>query len=112
MARPRLKNPRDQQLNIGLTASELADVQRCARLAGMRPVDYGRARILGKPDRPMRMSHTLQALDPVLLVHLSRLGNNLNQIARRLNELSLPSPEELASLLSEIRAALRRALTP
>jgi hypothetical protein len=112
MGRPKLHITRDRQFNVGLTATELAEVQRAARLAGMRPVDYGRAKLLSKPGRIARAEYAVRQLDPLLLVALSRIGNNLNQIARRLNELALPVPEDLDPLLAEIRSILASVQAP
>jgi hypothetical protein len=112
MGRPKLLITRDRQFNVGLTAAELAEVQRAARLAGMRPVDYGRAKLLSRSGRIPRTEYSVRQLDPLLLVQLSRIGNNLNQIARRLNELSLPAPQELEPLLAEIRSILASVQAP
>ena len=112
MGRPPLKTKRDRQFNVGLTESELARVMEAARLAGMRPVDYGRMKLLKPVGRLTRTTHVVRQLDPLLLIQLSRIGNNLNQIARRLNDLALPAPEELRPLLAEIRAALLEARAP
>jgi hypothetical protein len=112
MGRPRLQNARDRQFNVSLTASEFADLQRAARLAGVRPVDYGRAKLLSKPGRLTRTAFAVHQLDPLLLIQLSRLGNNINQIARRLNEFSLQAPEDLAPLLAELRGILRMVPEP
>ena len=109
MGRPKLDIPRDRQLNIALTASELVDVQRAAHLCGMRPVDYARAKLLSKPAHLTRGAAVIRPVDPALLVQLSRLGNNLNQIARALHDLSVPAPDELRALLVEIRTVIRRA---
>jgi len=107
MGRPKLQITRDRQFNVGLTAAEFAELQRAARLAGMRPVDYGRAKLLSKPGRIARTAYDVRQLDPLLLVQLSRIGNNLNQIARGLNALSLPAPEDLAPLLADLRSIMR-----
>jgi hypothetical protein len=112
MGRPKLFITRDRQFNVGLTAAELAEVQRAARLAGMRPVDYGRAKLLSRHGRIARTEYSVRQLDPLLLVQLSRIGNNLNQIARRLNELSLPAPQEHEPLLAEIRNILASVQAP
>jgi hypothetical protein len=112
MGRPKLFITRDRQFNVGLTAAELAEVQRAARLAGMRPVDYGRAKLLSRSGRIARTEYSVRQLDPLLLVQLSRIGNNLNQIARRLNELALPVPEALEPLLGEIRSILASVQAP
>jgi hypothetical protein len=37
------------------------------------------------------------------------VGNNLNQLTRRLNEFHVPAPETLSSVLQEIRDIIRRA---
>jgi hypothetical protein len=112
MGRPKLHITRDRQFNVGLTATELAEVQRAARLASMRPVDYGRAKLLSRPGRIARTEYAVRQLDPLLLVALSRIGNNLNQIARRLNELALPVPENIDPLLAEIRSILTSVQAP
>ena len=112
MGRPKLLITRDRQFNVGFTAAELAEVQRAARVAGMRPVDYGRAKLLSRSGRIARTEYSVRQLDPLLLVQLSRIGNNLNQIARRLHELSLPAPQELEPLLAEIRSILASVQAP
>lgn len=109
MGRPKLEIPRDRQLNVALTFAELTDVQRAARAAYLRPVDYARAKLFAAPGRAPRTAIAVPHLDPLLAAHLSRLGNNLNQIARQLHQFAIPAPAELAALLAEIRAALRMA---
>jgi hypothetical protein len=95
------------QLNLGLTAHEHALLFRRAASAGMRPVDYARGRLFSEHFRrfPAPKAHHL---DPLLLVALSRIGNNLNQIARRLHLRAEPAPPTLALLLDELRQLLRR----
>jgi DNA polymerase III delta subunit len=67
---------------------------------------------LSRPGRIARTEYSVRQLDPLLLVQLSRIGNNLNQIARRLNELALPAPEALEPLLAEIRRILASVQSP
>lgn len=112
MGRPKLPNTRDKQFNVGLTGDEFAALHRAARVAGMRPVDYGRSLLLARRLPMRRVADATPQLDPLLLVQISRIGNNLNQIARRLHELAMPVPDELPELLSEIRSVLRMALRP
>ena len=50
MGRPRKSEPRIRQLNLSLTASELASIKRRAEAVGMRPVHFGRS-ILFAQDR-------------------------------------------------------------
>jgi hypothetical protein len=108
MARPKLEIRRDRQFNVGLTADEHADLHRRARAAGMRPVDYARSRLFSKHFPTLPKVTRPPHLDPLLLTHISRIGNNLNQIARQLNSRPLPMPPSLEPLLQELRALLRR----
>ena len=112
MARPKLHISRDRQFNVGLTATEFADLQRAARLAGMRPVDYGRAMLFAKNRALLGTAVAVPQLDPLLFVHLARIGNNLNQIARQLHAFSVPAPDDLSPALAELRALLRGVRTP
>jgi hypothetical protein len=109
MGRPKLEIRRDRQFNLGLTADEFAQVLLAARLASMRPVDYGRMRLLSKPKALSRTALAVHQLDPLLLAQLGRIGSNLNQVTRRLHMLAVPEPEELGPVLFEIRALLREA---
>jgi Bacterial mobilisation protein (MobC) len=95
---------RERQFNVAVTSDELKRIHAHAAARGMRPVDYGRARLLAE----WRAGGSTSAphLDPLLLAALSRLGNNLNQIARRLNMLDQPTPPTLEPLLREIRAII------
>lgn len=110
MVRPKLPFTRDKQFNVGLTDDEFAALHRAARLAGMRPVDYGRSLLFARRVPSRRLAEATPHLDPLLLLQISRIGNNLNQIARRLHDLALPVPDELPGLLAEVRRILREAL--
>jgi hypothetical protein len=99
---------RDRQFNVALTADELLRLHAAARASGMRPVDFGRARLLDTA-RTARTTRVVRQLDPLLLVQLSRVGNNLNQIARGLHQFAVPTPELLSPVLSELRDLLRQA---
>jgi hypothetical protein len=50
-------------------------------------------------------------MDPASFHQIRRLGVNLNQIAKRLNAQDIPAPPELAPLLAEIDAVLKKALS-
>jgi hypothetical protein len=106
MARPKQKLNRDRQFNVAVTARELEVLHARAAACGMRPVDYGRARLFAErrtaDAKPAGEPH----LAPLFLTHLSRLGNNLNQIARRLNTVGQSAPPTLEPLLRELRALL------
>jgi Bacterial mobilisation protein (MobC) len=108
MARPTKKEKRDRQLNIKLTLREIDTVRARASAAGMRPVDYGRAQLLA--DKPAQSAASAAAphLDTLFLVQLSRIGNNLNQIARKFNLTGAHPPAALEQLLAEIRGFIRK----
>lgn len=96
-------------MNIKLTEREFEFVCQCAAANGMRPIDYGRARLLTE----WRISEANVTggpqSDPAFRVQLSRLGNNLNQIVRRMNTYDEPSPPTLEPLLQEIRTLISRS---
>jgi len=110
MGRPPNKIKRDRQFNVGLTGREHELLLARAGRAGMRPVDYGRARLLGtRSDPALALGAPAPHLDPLFVANLSRLGNNLNQIARRLNTLGFPPPPSLEPLLRQIRILITQA---
>lgn len=107
MGRPTKKEKRDQQLNIKLTLREIASVRARASAAHLQPVDYGRAQLLA--DKPgQRAAKAAHHLDTLFLVQLSRVGNNLNQIARKFNQTGAHPPAALEQLLAEIRGLIRK----
>jgi hypothetical protein len=106
MGRPTKKEKRDQQLNIKLTLREIASVRAGASKAGMRAVDYGRAKLFA--DRPFQAARAAAHLDTLFLVQLSRIGNNLNQMARKFNQTGVSPPPALEDLLSAIRELIRK----
>jgi hypothetical protein len=108
MGRPTKKERRDQQVNIKLTLREIDFVRARAGAAGMRPVDFGRAQLLADRPLPRAASSTAPHLDTLFLLQLSRIGNNLNQIARKFNQTGFCPPVALENLLSDIRDLIRK----
>jgi hypothetical protein len=108
MGRPAKRDKRDQQFNIKLTLREIASVRARADAARVRPVDYGRAQLLA--DRPLPRAASIAAphLDTLFLLQLSRIGNNLNQIARKFNQTGLCPPSALEVSLRDIRELIRK----
>ncbi len=110
MGRPRKIEPRDRQLNLSLTASELESICRRAAAVGMRPVHFGRAVLLDQSRKlALGQSDPGNSLDRLIHGQLVRLGNNLNQMMRHLNrsgEESVPADRE--PLLKDIRRAIER----
>lgn len=111
MARPRKTEPRDRQLNLHLTQEEITAVRARASSAGMRLADYGRARVLAEEGRDAPASEGRGRVGMLFVLELKRIGNNLNQVARRLNGAPLPMlPPSLEPLLRDIRALIDREL--
>ncbi|MGY8666197.1 plasmid mobilization relaxosome protein MobC [Bradyrhizobium sp. UFLA05-109] len=107
MARPRLPNPRNTQLKLYFTAGELASIKSRAEALGMRPVHFGRAVLLAGGPFAVQTERASSATGQIL-VQLSRLGNNLNQMVRHLHMMNDPLPADLEPLLADIRAILAR----
>jgi hypothetical protein len=108
MGRPRKSEPRDRQLNLSLTESELASITARALAVGMRPVHFGRALLL---DPTRKLATKKDASDNVMHLtygQLVRLGNNLNQMVRHLHQTGDPLPADLEPLLADIRQIITR----
>ena len=103
MARPRKNLKRDRQFNVGLTArarpasGARRGVSECVRWTMAARGCLAEWRIAA------RLAAKAPHLDPLFIAQLSRLGNNLNQIARRLKHSTAAGPAELAPLLEQIR---------
>jgi Mobilization protein NikA len=108
MGRPTKREKRDQQFNIKLTLREIASVRTRASAAGMPPVNYGRARLLADRSPERAASNAAAHLDTLFLVQLSRIGNNLNQIARKFNQTGVQPPATLEATLRDIRELIRK----
>lgn len=106
-----MRNPekrRNRQFNVGLTEAEERTIHERAAQSNMRPVDYGRMKLFGGRTKPEAEGRT-HKLDPLFYAQLSRLGNNLNQIARKLHLQGHPAPVSLEPLLAQIRDLIAKA---
>jgi hypothetical protein len=110
MADTKPKIFRDRQFNVAVTTDELNRIHAHAAARGMRPVDYGRARLLGAGGMNAKAEAARPHLDPLFVASISRLGNLLNQIARRLNTFGGPAPATLEPLLREIRDIISKGI--
>jgi hypothetical protein len=108
VVRPKQKIRRDRQFNISLTPREFELLYARAAACRMRPVDYGRVRLFHGGTAGSEAAPCAAHLDPLFYAQLSRLGNLLNQIARRLNTYGGPAPATLEPLLGDIRALINR----
>lgn len=108
MGRPRKSEPRSQQLNLSLTASELERIRQRAHAVGMRPVHFGRALLLEQSNEGPTKRETSSNLERLIYGQLARLGNNLNQMVRHLHRTGDPLPPDLEPLLKDIRQIIAR----
>jgi hypothetical protein len=104
---------------IRLSMAEVTALQGRARAAGCSLAAYTRRAVFeaprpGDPDGLAREAGAsailpghLAAAD--LALQVRRVGVNLNQIAHRMNELRIPPPDDLSTVLGEIRSLLRQA---
>jgi len=108
VGRPTKSEPRKQQLNLSLTASEFERVRLRAEAVGMRTVHYGRAMVLNDGHRTALKTDADHNATKLLYAQLVRLGNNLNQLVRHLHRHGGPLPADLEPLLRDIRHLIIR----
>ena len=108
MGRPRTTEPRDRQLNVGLTATEYESLVRRAEAVGMRPVHFGRALLFNQDFKISGRHEPSSNAETLIYGQLVRLGNNLNQMVRHLHQTGDPLPADLEPLLRDIRQILAR----
>ncbi len=108
MGRPKKSEPRCEQLNLSLTASELESIKKRALAVGMRPVHFGRALLLDQGRQLAIKSEPVSNINRLLYSELSRIGQNLNQLMRYLHRTGDPLPADLEPLLKDIRQIIER----
>jgi hypothetical protein len=108
MGRPKISEPRTKQLNLSLTAAELASIRRRAEAVGMRPVHFGRALFFEQRRKIAPQRNVEGNIGRLIYGQLVRLGNNLNQMVRHLHATGEPLPADLEPLLSDIRQIIAR----
>lgn len=111
MARPRNDDDsRRKVYRLRLNEAERAALTAAAAGQGVTPADFLRAAFLG-PSRPGQRARPAPVLDTSTVAALSRVGANLNQLARRANSGDLLQPGELPGTLSDIAKCLDRIET-
>ena len=108
------KRQRSAQFKTPMTPQEYADASALADAAGMTRAAFSRTLMLGNagPRSQRRMPADAEALQKILN-ELARVGNNINQIARRINKGEPCDLPELRKALDEyttVRAAIHEAL--
>lgn len=103
MGRPRLANDEIREnFTVRLSAAEREQVEEKARLLNLTPSDYARVCLVQGTVKIVRE----EGHDPEKVRALLSIGNNLNQIARRMN-----ASGEVPPLLSEVLGLVRALLT-
>lgn len=84
MARPRktIEQIKIFQINFRITLNEQIQLETFAKNYGLNVVEYVRRRALQK----QLPKFTMPGLQRDLLIELSRIGNNINQMSKRVNQ--------------------------
>lgn len=91
-----MTDKRTKEIKIRLTDAEHAQLLERSQKA--RLAEWMREYCLSAAAKRPRISPP--KVEPALLRQLAGIGNNLNQVARRLNELDVPSADQLAALVN------------
>jgi hypothetical protein len=103
------KRRRQHVINITFDDTEFMQTQGKASAAGLSLAGFGRAAMLGSPGPRARRRPPLNAeLLAYAVAQLNRVGNNLNQLNKRLNAAQATGAGEAAAAIAETRAAIRQ----
>lgn len=96
MARPKksIEESKLFQINVRVTLNEQVQLEEAAKTNGLSLVQYIRVRALKKQLPKFKMS----VADQELVIELSRIGNNINQITKKINQ-GNPNIDDLEDLL-------------
>jgi uncharacterized protein (DUF1778 family) len=110
MARPTMNDNerRNEIISFRLTDDEAAELETAAAKAGLLSSDYVRVCAL---KGTVRIVPDERKPDPELLRSLLAIGNNLNQIARKLNATD-QAPANLSDALDTFAAFMKAHLPP
>ena len=110
MAKVNIKSPRDRQLKVRLTEAEYALLANHAKNTGQTMASLAREKLqidTENPPQEISRRHYVQ-VDPELIRQISRLGKNLNQIARKVNHSGVTDPLDLIVHLLSIERRLKQ----
>jgi len=106
--RPKSETKRDKQITVCLSAIEYLAVKRRTEKAGLTLSDYGRQMVLTG-----QAQVKLSPEENAVLNEVARLGNNLNQIAKKANADGIRSIAiEAARLLGQLNQLLNKPTEP
>ncbi len=97
MARPKssIETLKVLQINVRFTLAEQLFLEETAKIYGISVVNYIRRRALKQQLPKFQMT----GIDREILIELSRIGNNINQLTRKANETNNCNIDELESML-------------
>lgn len=105
---------RNERVIFRLTPEERASFESRCQASGFSKSDYFRKKCLD--EAPLRKRKALPVDVELLTRYLGqvgRIGNNINQVAKSMNQGFLPSADELNETvqdIKELRAVIRKAL--
>lgn len=108
------KVAKDKQLKVRLTDEEFIKLKKHADHEGITMANFARRQlaldVVSRSPTGHRHYRKFTPVDPDLIRQISRLGNNLNQIARRVNQGGFDAPLDLLELLLIIDRRLKQVL--
>jgi len=94
-----------------MSSDELARIDAAAKAARLTRAAYIRKTLLGTSETSSRSEKTVGQIDAdqrEMIRQLSRIGSNLNQLARSKNSGDPVDPVRIADALSEVTEAVKR----
>jgi DNA-binding transcriptional regulator YiaG len=113
MARPKKERDetRPHRIIFRLTGAEMKQLRQQAEAAGVSPHEYARMLATGAAGAQARVTGRAEPPGAFeLRQQLIRVGNNMNQIARRLNARDEYQPDELRTASRDLDQIFRRML--
>jgi len=104
----RRRQMRTKLLGVKLTPDEKAEIERRAKVSGNRLSDFARIVLLSDLKAPLPPTRNVEAIN-ALAFQLSKIGTNLNQLAKYTNERrALPYDADLKGIAEQIVTALEK----
>lgn len=85
-------------MTLRLTPAERATIEQRAIAAGLTPSAYAAKRLTGEPV----VIEQRETMDPALFVELSRIGNNINQLAHAANAGMPPTSQAVMKAMQDL----------
>lgn len=106
MARPKssLEALKVLQVNVRFTLAEQLLLEETAKIYGISVVNYIRIRALKQQLPKFQMT----GIDREILIELSRIGNNINQLTKKANQTNTCNIDELESMLYYLKDQLNK----